>query len=122
VWLGLALPVLGVIVYAVQLWMGRLTAPWYVPAAATLGVVCLIAALAQGWGVRRLLALVVVALFCAAAWTFLLALRLPEYTGPVAVGQAMPAFATARADGTTFTHRDLEGDRDSVLVFFRGRW
>ena len=27
-----------------------------------------------------------------------------------------------RADGTPFTSRDLEGDRDNVLVFFRGRW
>ena len=53
---------------------------------------------------------------------FLAALRLPAYTGPVAAGRPFPAFATIRADGTPFTQSDLEGDQDTVMVFFRGRW
>ena len=55
-------------------------------------------------------------------WTFLFLVRLPEYTGPVAVGQPFPAFTTQRADGTSFTQRDLAGEQNNVLVFFRGRW
>jgi hypothetical protein len=27
-----------------------------------------------------------------------------------------------RADGSPFTQRDLEGDQNNVMVFFRGRW
>lgn len=120
--LGLALPILGVIGYAVQLWMQRLTTPWYVPIAATAGVVLLAASLWQGRSVWRVLAFLLVALFCGAAWMFLMVTRLPAYTGPVAVGKEFPAFATVRADGTPFTNRDLESGPDSVLVFFRGRW
>jgi peroxiredoxin len=48
--------------------------------------------------------------------------RLPLYKGPVAMGRPFPAFATVRADGSPFTQRDLQGDKNSVLVFFRGRW
>ena len=49
-------------------------------------------------------------------------MRLPAYTGPVAAGQPFPEFATQRADGSPFTQRDLEGDQNNVMVFFRGRW
>ena len=120
--LGLGVAVLGVLGYAVQLAAHRLTAPWYVPCAATLGAALLVVSLWQARTVWRVLALVLVVLLAGAGWTFLLGARLPPYTGPVAVGQPFPAFATARADGTSFTQRDLEGDQDSVLVFFRGRW
>jgi hypothetical protein len=120
--LGLVLPVLGVIGYFVQVAVHRLTAPWYLPSLATLGVVCLVVSLWRRRTVWRVLALVPVVLVAAATWAFVLGERLPAYTGPVAVGQTFPAFATARADGTPFTQRDLEGDQDNVLVFFRGRW
>jgi hypothetical protein len=120
--LGLGVAALGVIGYAVQLTAHRLTAPWYLPIAATLGVILIIASLWQARTVWRVLALLLVGLLAGAEWTFLLATRLPAYTGPVAAGQTFPAFTTVRADGTPFTQRDLEGDRDSVLVFFRGRW
>lgn len=120
--LGLGVTALGVIGYVAQLTAHRLTAPWYMPIAATLGVVLIIASLWQARTVWRVLALLLVGLLAGAEWTFLLATRLPPYTGPVAVGQPFPAFATTRADGTPFTQRDLGGDRNSVLVFFRGRW
>jgi FtsH-binding integral membrane protein len=120
--LGLVLPAVGVIGYIVQLWTLRLIAPWYMPVLATIGVVFLVAALWQRRNVWRVLALLPVVLFAAASWALLLGDRLPAYTGPVTAGQSFPAFATTRADGTPFTQRDLEGNQDNVLVFFRGRW
>jgi hypothetical protein len=120
--LGLGLAVLGVIGYIVQIKMSRLMTPWYMPCLATLGVGLLVASLWQARTLWRVLALLLVVLLAGAEWTFLLAMRLPEYTGPVAEGQPFPAFATARADGAPFTQRDLEGEQNNVLVFFRGRW
>jgi hypothetical protein len=120
--LGLALPLLAVTAYAAQLSTYRMTTPWYLPVAATLGVVLVAAALWQARTIWRWLALLPVLLMCAAAWLFVLGTRLPAYTGPVAAGEPFPAFTTARADGTRFTERDLTGDADNVLVFFRGRW
>jgi hypothetical protein len=120
--LGLGLATLGVIGYAVQISMRHLTTPWYVPCLATLGVVCVAVSLWRRRTVWRWLALVLLVLLAGFEWTFLLAMRLPAYTGPVAAEQPFPAFATTRADGTRFTQRDLEGDQNSVLVFFRGRW
>jgi hypothetical protein len=108
--------------YVAQLAMHRLWTPWYLPLAATLGALVLVVALWQARSIWRILALVLVVLLAAGAWTFLLAARLPAYAGPVAVEKPFPAFKTARSDGTEFTQRDLEGDQNSVLVFFRGRW
>lgn len=120
--LGLGLAALGVIAYIIQIAAQRLTAPWYVPIAATLGLVFLVVSLWKRRTIWRVLALLLVGLLAGAEWTFLLATRLPAYNGPVAVGKPFPAFTTTRADGTSFTERDLEGDQNSVLVFFRGRW
>ena len=100
----------------------RLTAPWYMPCAATLGAALLVVSLWRKRTVWRMLALLLVVLLAGAEWTFLLATRPPAYTGPVAEGRPFPAFATARADGTPFTQADLAGDKNNVLVFFRGRW
>jgi hypothetical protein len=120
--LGLALPALGVLGYVAQLWAQRLWVPWYMPFAATVGVVLLIVALWRARTLWRVLALVLVGLLAAAEWTLLLMPGLPAYTGPVRVGQPFPAFTTMRADGTAFTQRDLTGNRNAVMVFFRGRW
>ncbi len=120
--LGLCLPVLGILGYIVQLWMGRLMTPWYMPIAATLGVVLLVVALWQARSVWRIIALLVAGLIAGAGWAFLLETRLPAYSGPVAAGQLFPEFSSQRADGAPFTQRDLEGDPRTVMVFFRGRW
>jgi FtsH-binding integral membrane protein len=120
--LGLGLAVLGVAAYVVQVRFGYLKAPWYMPIAATLGVALLVASLWQARTVWRVLALLLLMLVAGAEWAFLLGTRLPAYTGPVAAGEPFPAFTTARANGAPFTQRDLEGDKNSVLVFFRGRW
>jgi hypothetical protein len=119
--LGLGLAALGALGYVAQVLMQRLTAPWYVPISATLGVACLVASLWQARTVWRVLALLLLVLLAGAEWAFLLGTRLPEYAGPVERDRPFPAFATARADGAPFTQRDLEGDHNNLLVFFRGR-
>jgi hypothetical protein len=106
----------------VQLATQRLMMPWYVPLLATLGALLVAASLWQTRTVWRLLALLLVVLLAGAEWAFLLATRLPPYTGPVALGQPFPVFATVRADGTPFAQSDLQGSQNSVLVAFRGRW
>jgi hypothetical protein len=120
--LGLALAVLSVVAYAVQISLARLFAPWYMPVLGTVGVVLVIISLREKRTVWRVLALVGVGLLAVADWGMLLAFRLPAYTGPVTVGRPFPTFETLRADGTPFTQSNLAGDRTSALVFFRGRW
>jgi hypothetical protein len=120
--LGLLLTVLGIVGYVVQISMGRLFAPWYVPISATVGLVCIFLALGKRRTVWRWLALALVVLFAGAEWAIMLGAQLPPYTGPIAVGKPMPVFATLRADGTPLTQRDLAGEKNNVLVFFRGRW
>jgi hypothetical protein len=120
--LGLALAVLGVVGYVVQMSLQRLAVPWYMPAMAILGVVLVVVSLCQRRTVWRVLGLVIVVLLAALECAFLVAVRQPPYTGPIAVGRPFPAFASARADGSPFTASDLEGGQNSVLVFFRGRW
>jgi hypothetical protein len=97
-------------------------APWYMPIAATLSVFLIVVALWQARSVWRILALLLVVLLAGAEWAFMLGTRLPAYTGPVATGQPFPEFTTMRADGAPFMQRDLEGDQNNVMVFFRGRW
>jgi hypothetical protein len=121
-WLGLAIVLASVAVYAAQVMAHRLKSPWYLPYATTLGVALVAVSLWQARTVWRVLALLLVAVIAGGTWMLILGTRLPPYTGPVAVGRPFPAFQTARADGTPFTDRDLQGDKDSVMVFFRGRW
>jgi len=120
--LGLGLAVLGVVAYVVQFSLQRLMAPWYMPTLASLGVVLVIVSLLERRTVWRVFALLAVVLLATTEWAFLYAVRLPSYTGALAVGRPFPVFETKRADGTPFTQRDLAGDRNNVLVFFRGRW
>jgi hypothetical protein len=120
--LGVALAVMGVAAYAVQISLQRLMAPWYMPILASLGVVLVFMSMLQSRTVWRVLALLAIVGLASAEWAILYALRLPAYTGPIAAGQPFPAFEAIRADGTPFTERDLAGDNHNVLVFFRGRW
>ena len=120
--LGLGLAVLGIAAYVLQLWLQRLTVPWYMPAMAWIGAALVAASLWEKRTVWRVLALIVVVLLGGFEVMALNAMRLPPYTGPVAVGRPFPAFEAKRADGTPFTQVDLAGDRHTTLVFFRGRW
>ena len=92
------------------------------PSLALLGVVLIVMSLWERRTVWRVFALLAVVLLAGAELALLYAMRLPPYTGPIAVGRPFPAFETKRADGTPFTQRDFVGDRNNVLVFFRGRW
>ena len=66
---------------------------------------------------------VLFAALCGFQWfAFVVATRTPDYTGPAQTGQKIPAFTTALADGTSFTNKDLEKGKPTVLLFFRGRW
>jgi hypothetical protein len=119
---GLGLAVLGVAAYAIEFSLRRLVLPWYMPAAALVGVACVAASLCERRTVWRALAMVVVVLLAGFEIMALYAMRLPPYTGPTAVGRPFPTFEARRADGTPFTQDDLVGDQDHAIVFFRGRW
>jgi len=119
---GLIVPVVGVVAYVIQLSLQRLMLPWYMPAAAALGVTLMVASLWRQRTVWRVLALVVVVFLAGFEFMALSALRLPPYTGPIAVGRPFPAFESRRADGTPFSHNNLVGDQHHAIVFFRGRW
>jgi hypothetical protein len=120
--LGLVLAFFGVIAYGLQITAKRLMAPWYMPTLAALGVVVVVASLVERRTVWRWVALLAVVLLTGAELALFYALRLPPYTGPILVGRPFPEFEAKVADGTAFTQRDLSGDQNSALVFFRGRW
>lgn len=121
-WLGLAVPIVGLVGWIAQLWLRHLTMPWYLPCAGTVGVLLLVAALWKARSIWRVLALIVIGLLTVGEWTLVLGLGLPPYEGPVTVDKPFPAFTTLKGDGTQFTQRDLQGDQNTVLVGFRGRW
>jgi len=121
-WLGLAIVFAAIGVYAGQILSHHLRSPWYLPYAATLGAALVAMSLWQARSVWRVLALLLVAVLAGGAWMLMLSTRLPPYTGPVAVGRPFPTFQTVRAEATPFTDRDLQGELNNVMVFFRGRW
>jgi hypothetical protein len=122
-WLGIAFTLIGLAIYAAEVYAGKLQTPWYVPALATLGMATIVLSLVRRGTVWRLIGLVLVGLLAGFEWWFVAGYsKLPPYTGPVAAGRPFPAFTVRRADGTPFTEKDLHGDRDTVLVFFRGWW
>jgi hypothetical protein len=120
--LGLGLAALGIAAYVLQLWLRRLSVPWYMPAAALLGAALVAASLRESRSAWRILALVVVLILGGLEVMALNSMRLPRYTGPVAVGKPFPAFEAKLADGSPFTRASLAGDRATAMVFFRGRW
>ena len=120
--LGLACAVLGIAAYMVQVSMSHLTTPWYLPVTAILGVVLVVLSLREKRTVWRWLMLAFVGFLAAFEGLFFFGTRLPAYAGPLEVGKPFPAFQTLRADGSTFTQADFKGDKNTVLVFFRGWW
>jgi hypothetical protein len=119
---GLACAVLGIAVYVLQVELHHLTTPWYLPLTAFVGVGLVAFSLRRKRNLWRWSALVLVVCLMGFECTFLLAMRLPPYAGPLKVGQPYPAFQTQRAGGTPFTQADLRGNQNTVMVFFRGRW
>ena len=121
--LAAALTVLPIVAYAFQFHFRYLHVPWYLPILATVAALVMVMAVRarRNWG--RLLGLGFVGLLAAAEWLFLfVALALPPYTGPIAVGQPFPVFVVVRGDGSVFTQDSFKAPQDTILVFFRGRW
>src|SRR5262245_61150865 len=106
-WLGLAVTVLAIAAYVVQVSFARLSSPLYVPIAATIGVALVIAALMKQRSFWRWTALVFIVFLAGAEWFFVIGTRLPNYSGPVAVGQSFPAFSAMTANGKPFTQHEL---------------
>ena len=122
-WVGVLAAVLGIVGYAVQMNVGLLTTPWYLLGLSALGTALILVALLRRFSAWRLLALLLVGALTAGQWWFLVWYsKLPDYAGPLANGQPFPAFAAKLADDTPFTQDSLKSDRDTVMVFFRGRW
>lgn len=121
-WLGLLVGLAGPAAYWLQLYLRHLTVPLYLPLAGTAAVGMIIAALVRKGSVWRILALLFLGLLAAGEWAVVTTLRLPPYTGPVAVGRPFPAFSTTWVDGSRITEGDLKGDQNTVMVFFRGHW
>lgn len=121
--LGFGIAALGIATYIAQVVGGHLKAPWYLPITGMLGMACLVVALRMAPNVWRILGLAVLVLISGVELLLLFGNRLPAYEGTrLVTGEPFPAFTTAKADGTPFTGSDLVGDRDTVMVFFRGRW
>jgi hypothetical protein len=121
--LGVFLALGGELLYILLTFAAKiLITPWYAPLLGTLGVALIIVALMRSRSIWRWTAVVIFTLFVAFEWFALLAMRTPAYTGPVRDGQPFPAFATTLADGSAFTQADLQGDRNTLMVFFRGHW
>src|SRR5437870_3285997 len=91
--LGLGLTLAGVLAYAVQLYFRRLAFPWYMPASAAIGLALVLASLWRRRTAWRVLALVAVVLLGGLELKVLNDLRLPPYTGPIALGRPFPTFA-----------------------------
>ena len=121
--LGMFLAVGGVALNLVLMFAAKiLITPWYVPLLGTLGVTLIVLALMRSRSVWRWTAVVFFTLFVALQWWAVLAMGLPAYTGPVKDGQSFPAFTTTLADGSAFTQTDLQGDQNTIMVFYRGHW
>jgi hypothetical protein len=119
VFLAVAGPVLMILLmFAVKM----LITPWYAPLLGTLGVALIVLALTRSRSIWRWTAVVIFTLLVAFQWWALFAMRTPAYTGPVKDGHPFPVFATTLADGSVFTQADLQGDQNTVMVFFRGHW
>jgi hypothetical protein len=117
--LAIAGPVLMILLmFAVKI----LITPWYAPLLGTLGVALIVLAQTRSRSLWRWTAVVFFTFLVAFQWWALLAMRTPAYAGPVKDGRPLPAFATKLADGSAFTQADLQGDQNTVLVFFRGHW
>src|SRR5262249_24444198 len=109
--------------FFIQVQIGRIDfLPLYVPVLATIGVLLIAASIVQRVRLIRILFLIAFTFLCGFEWHLLLvATRTPEYTGPVQIGQKLPAFAAARVDakGKTFSQSDLETGERTAIIFFR---
>jgi hypothetical protein len=124
-WLGIVLFLLGRIVKMVLVFgAGFLHTPWYSASLATVGAGLIALSIVRRFTVWRVAALLLIGLLAVGEWWFLLGYsRVPAYAGPVSAEHDFPQFSPAHlADGTPFRRGNLVGEKDTVLVFFRGFW
>jgi len=121
-WLGILVCMLGPVILTVQMANRSLTSPLYVPILATLGVALIGGSLVQRRTLWRWLATGLAVPFAALIWLMFVAMSTPGYTGPATVGSAFPSFETRLASGEEFRVGDLKGDKNTVLLFYRGHW
>jgi hypothetical protein len=120
---GTALAILGPLLYYFQIRAAVLSMPWYLPVLTAGAVVlCLVAVVLRPRSIWRWLGLGLSGVLAAGAGLLVFGVSTPPYTGPLAQGRPVPEFVAARADGSPFTRQDLLGDKNTVLVFFRGHW
>jgi hypothetical protein len=123
-WFGLLAAILGVAIYmGLFLGTGLLHMPWYTLALGVLGLLLVLFSLKHKRTAWRFLAFIFVgALVALECWFLLSYIRNPAYTGPLAPGKPFPAFTAKLTSGQPFTRADLAGDKDTVLIFYRGHW
>lgn len=110
-------------IYVFRVSAGHLTTPWYVPIATMVGLAIVGGVLMHRRTAWRIAAFALLAVLTAFEWWFILGFTAqPPYRGPVAVGKPAPEFIGTRADGASFAYADLKSDKDTILIFFRGRW
>jgi hypothetical protein len=120
---GIAVSLLGPLLFVVQISLKSLFVPWYSPILGTLGAVLLLIAVTHRRTLLRLTAFVVVAAVAVLQWYFLgVMMKLPEYDGPARPGDELPSFNSTFADGRPFTPAILRDGTRRAIVFFRGRW
>ena len=121
--LGIALCLLGIPLGILQFSQGFLFVPWYIPAISMIGALLVLAAFVRSRSIFTGILLVLTLAFAGLEGFVLgVAMKTPDYVGPARVGESMPSFATAYADGRPFTDKDLAGRQTTALTFFRGRW
>jgi hypothetical protein len=121
--IGFLFFLLGPAINFAQISMGKLVTPWHVPVLATVGLAFMGLSVVQRGGIVRPIAFLLFLTVCGFEWFFIVhMIRVPEYTGPAQPGEALPAFAARKADGTTFSHTDLAVGVPSIMLFYRGRW
>jgi cytochrome oxidase Cu insertion factor (SCO1/SenC/PrrC family) len=115
--------VLAIVLGIVQINLGMLFVPWYLPALTLLGALLILVAFARRRSIVGGLALfVALGLAGLQAYALGVMMKTPPYTGPVKAGSPIPSFTTAFADGRPFTEKDVGDGKPTVMVFFRGRW
>ena len=120
---GALLFLAGPVAYMVQINMGRLTTPWYIPILSTAGVGIMAWSLVRRFGIFRTIGLAFFLIVCVLQWyMFAVGTLNPKYEGPARAGAELPAFTATKADGATFANSDLKNGKATVLVFFRGHW
>ena len=122
-WAGPLLCLVGIALFPIMMMAGHLGLPWYTPALAILGTVCVVLALGAKKSAWRYVNLA----FCSllAVLTVFLVFFMPRlnpYAGPAKAGESFPPFTAKRADGTEFTQANLVGAQNTVIVFYRGKW